>query len=381
MKVLLAILLNFLLAGVYAQSEQCLVDRYADVALFDSSEVVVYENIMYGNATNLFNNVDTDLYVDVWCPDPSIDELEARPLVVLIHGGSFQGGSRDDMNFYCMELARRGFVAATVSYRLGWGCDPNAGVLTCLACGPLANNLPTAAYNAVQDAHAAVRYLVVNAAQYGIDQNWVFTGGVSAGAITALGLAFTSQQDANTYLPVPVAAAGNIAESGNELVADFSIKGVMNNCGAVFNTAMISAGEDIPVISFHDDGDCVVPYGNGRVLSCLGCTAFPFVSGSSIINNHLNSLGICSELNTRQLSLLHCGWPTMNAIKRTSCFFKRIMCGVCTSSGNSDINVSSPCSVLGIEEQVTCASDLNGDGLVNSGDLLILLSEYGTSCQ
>lgn len=362
------------------QLEQCLTERYADIAIFDSTDIVTQSNILYGTSTNLFTNNSTQLFLDVWSPDPSIDPLAERPLILLVHGGSFMAGSRADMNFFCMEYARRGFVAATISYRLGWGCDPNAGIFTCGICGPLAPNVTTAAYCAVQDAHAAMRYLVTNSADFGIDSNWIFAGGVSAGSITALGLTFTDQAEANTYFANSVALAGNIAESGNDLTADFQIKGVVNDCGAVFNTNLIQQGDNIPVISFHDDLDCVVPYNTGNVLSCLGCVAFPVVSGSAVINTRLNQLGICTELNTRQISLNHCSWPALNIVRRSSCFLKRIMCGVCTSSANNDINSSSPCSLLGIEAEDTCASDLNNDGLVNSGDLLILLSEYGIVC-
>lgn len=366
---------------IQAQSDQCLTDRYADIAVFDSTDIVVENNILYGTSTNLFTNNSTNLFLDVWSPDPSIDPLAERPLILLVHGGSFMAGSRADMNFFCMEYARRGFVAATISYRLGWGCDPNAGIFTCGICGPLANNLTTAVYCAVQDAHAAMRYLVTNSVDFGIDTDWIFAGGVSAGSITALGLSFTDQAEANTYFANSVALAGNIDDAGNEWTADFQIKGVVNDCGAVFNANLIQANENIPVISFHDDLDCVVPYNTGNVLSCLGCNAFPVVSGSAVINTRLNQLGICSELNTRQLSLNHCSWPALNIVRRSSCFLKRIMCGVCTSSANNDINSSSPCALLGIEEEGACASDLNNDGLVNSGDLLILLSEYGIICQ
>src|SRR4029453_8127158 len=40
------------------------------------------------------------------------------PAVVCIHGGGFRRGSRDSYLPLCIKLAQRGYVAATISYRL-----------------------------------------------------------------------------------------------------------------------------------------------------------------------------------------------------------------------------------------------------------------------
>ena len=378
----LTIVLLSLFSVVGIAQNQCLTDRYAHNATFDEADIIHHENVVYGNATQLFSGVDQDLIMDVFEPDPAIDPLSARPLIVMIHGGAFYAGQRSDMNYMCMEFAKRGFVAATVSYRLGWNCDPNAGIFTCAVCGGESASLLTAAYCAAQDGKAGIRFLLDDPSVYGVDPDWVFTGGLSAGAITALAIAFMDQAEADVLLPGAVAAAGPLDTSGNELTTPFSIKGVVNDCGAVFNASVIDADEQIGVISFHDEFDCVVPYGNGNVLSCLGCTAFPAASGSSIIHNQLTNLEICSELNTLQLSLGHCSWPQLNIVRRSSCFLKRQMCGVCTSSANNSTVAYSPCANLGVDASTPsdCPSDLNADGVVNAADLLEFLGAFGTVC-
>ena len=40
------------------------------------------------------------------------------PAVVLIHGGGWRSGDKRDYADQCRELASRGFVAATINYRL-----------------------------------------------------------------------------------------------------------------------------------------------------------------------------------------------------------------------------------------------------------------------
>lgn len=361
-------------------AQHCDLGRYGTEEVFSSNEIVQHQNIEFAQAQNLFSGNLQSLKLDVWEPNPEIDSESLRPLIVWVHGGSFLAGSRQEMNYFCDEFAKRGFVSATVSYRLGWNCDPNAGILTCAICGSQSSNLLTAAYCSSQDVRAALRYLVNHAEEYGIDPNWIFIGGVSAGSISALSVAFMDQNEANELLPNAVEQAGLLDTSGNDLTETYEIKGVINDCGAVFNSSVIDAEDRIPVISFHDEGDCVVPYGNGRVLSCLGCTAFPLASGSSIIHNRLMELDVCSELNTLQLSLNHCGWPSGNIVKRGACFLKRTMCGVCTSGDNSNTAASSPCGSLSLPDNDSCIADLNFDGVIGTGDLIILLAAYGNVC-
>lgn len=102
---------------------------------------------------------------------------------------------------------------------------------------------------------------------------------------------------------------------------------------------------NIPVISFHDQLDCVVPYGGGQVISCF-CSAFYFVKGSQVINSRLNSMGVCSELNTVLNSANHCSYPVTSVIKRSSCFLKRVMCNNCISAVNTNIWAINNCDNL-----------------------------------
>ncbi len=82
------------------------------------------------------------------------------PAVLCIHGGGFRAGSREGYNKLCLTLAQRGFVAATISYRLA----------------------PTHQFPAaVHDTKAAVRWLRANAAKYGINPDRIGVTGGSAG--------------------------------------------------------------------------------------------------------------------------------------------------------------------------------------------------------
>jgi len=363
--------------------QHCLSGRYGHSPVFAESEILVSPNITYATKTHWFTGQTVTLQLDVYRPDPSIDTETQRPVVILTHGGSFMAGNRQQMAYDCMEYARRGYVAVTVTYRLGWGCPNDVGILLCGVCGPLQNNIRTALYAAVQDNMDAIKFMQSNASTYGVDMDWVFVGGDSAGAFTAIHTAVWSQDEANSFAPGGLAACGQLLSGTNNYPFTGTIRGIINNCGAIASTSNFGPGVPLPVVSFHDDGDCVVPYGNGTVLSCLGCTAFPVMQGSQSIYNYLNQQEVCTELNTTLISINHCSFPKPTLTKRAACFMKRTMCDVCTTSSNIDAFAFSPCDVLGqsTDPQVPeCPQDLNGNGLVDYGDVLLLLASFGSLC-
>ncbi|MBE7539260.1 MAG: alpha/beta hydrolase [Bryobacterales bacterium] len=94
-----------------------------------------------------------------------------RPAVICIHGGGFRQGRRENYDGVCLELASRGYVAATITYRL-------------------APDHPFPA--AVEDCKAAVRWLRAHAAEYRVDPERIAAWGGSAGANLALLLGTTA---------------------------------------------------------------------------------------------------------------------------------------------------------------------------------------------
>lgn len=71
----------------------------------------VYENIRYGEA-------ERDL-VSVYVPKNAYGR-EKNGCVIVIHGGSWNGGEKEDMAPFCKKIAMQGYIAATMSYSL---CD------------------------------------------------------------------------------------------------------------------------------------------------------------------------------------------------------------------------------------------------------------------
>lgn len=338
----------------FGQTEQyCIENRFSQDPYFDESELDETLDVVYGWAPRWPSTEIDTLRIDFHYPSDAADDLTERPFVMLIHGGSFNAGTRKDMTNIAKSFARRGFVAATMSYRLGWDCSPTAGLLTCLLCANEAPKLTTAIYRSVQDTRAALRFVAHHAADYGIDPHAMFIGGISAGSVAALQTVYMDQELADELCPTCIDDIGPVNEGVNDLSADYTIRGVVNSCGAIGQLEALSTQSQIPVISFHDDGDCVVPSEFGHALGCFGCTAFLTANGSQLIHSEMQALGTCSELNIKLGSGGHCSYNGELLIQRSACFLKRILCGECGSSLNEGEQPVVACDELAIEPVAT----------------------------
>src|SRR5262245_2483 len=107
-------------------------------AIGQQPEIRVERDIVYGKAGHV------ELQLNLALPMGK----GPFPAVVCIHGGGWHQGQRQDMDFMTDVLARRGYVAATVSYRL----------------------VPSARFPAqIEDCKAAVRWLRASAVKYDVN--------------------------------------------------------------------------------------------------------------------------------------------------------------------------------------------------------------------
>ena len=100
---------------------------------------------------------------------------ELLPIVIMIHGGSWSGGTLDDLPDLNSYLAARGYAVAAISYRL-------------------APQYPHPA--ASEDVHAAIEFLKSNAARLELDPSRIVLIGRSAGGQLALLAAYTENDPA-----------------------------------------------------------------------------------------------------------------------------------------------------------------------------------------
>lgn len=117
-------------------------------------------------ADQVYAQYDTRcLKLDMYLP-AGANAKQDVPVVVFVHGGGWRSGFRSEFAPMAVRMARNGYAAVTVSYRLaGEALYPAA----------------------VQDVRAAVRWVRENAGKYGLDpQRIALAGGSAGGQIAAL---------------------------------------------------------------------------------------------------------------------------------------------------------------------------------------------------
>lgn len=152
--------------------------------------VYSYNDLLYG---------EDPIYqsLDIYTPEDSKDKK--LPTIISVHGGGFVYGKKEDYQYYCMDLARRGFKVINFSYRLA----PEY-------------KFPTQ----LEDTNTVFNWVVENADKYHLDLDNLFAVGDSAGG-NILGLYAG-------FLTNPKA----LKETGLSLdLPDLKLKAIALNCG------------------------------------------------------------------------------------------------------------------------------------------------------
>lgn len=128
-----------------------------------SPGIAAFENVTYKRIDS------TSLKLDIY--HPRADTTETFPAVLLIHGGGWVSGSRENQRPMAQQLAEHGYVGIAVSYRLS-------------------REAPYPA--AVHDLKDALKWIRQHAPHYRIDRDNLVVLGASAGAQLATLIGVTS---------------------------------------------------------------------------------------------------------------------------------------------------------------------------------------------
>ncbi len=195
------------------------------------------------------------LFMDV--VQPKNDTLSRRPLIIWAYGGGFIAGARKDMLAFCDLYSKKGYVTATIDYRL----------YSFLNGYPDSIKITNTIMQAVQDMKASIRYFKKTVKEdgnpYRIDTSNIIVGGVSAGAITAM---LTAEMDSTDPIPtwmrtIITAQGGFEGNSGTPLYTS-TVKGAISMSGGLYRKEWLDK-DDLPFAAYHGTADNTVAYGYG----------------------------------------------------------------------------------------------------------------------
>ncbi len=184
-----------------------------------------------------------ELMLDVYSPYNEFTENKA--VVLYVHGGGFSAGDRFGEAYFCKHLARYGFAAVSMSYRL-----TRKGTATGFGCNCPASEKMATFNAAVDDVQDATTFLIQNREQLGIDPHRIILCGSSAGAETVLNAAYQ-----------PPLCYG--LDSG-----PVSYAGVISMAGAIPDLSKVYEESAVPSLFFHGTCDNLVPYASASHHYC-----------------------------------------------------------------------------------------------------------------
>jgi predicted esterase len=221
----------------------------------------VQKDIVYGQGEINNGGAFTDLKLDLYIPDvPTSDGDPATryPLMLMIHGGSFQTGSKTASNVVASakEYAQRGWLVASINYRLqSTNPVPSARIQSLVEYFGEAMSVPQlrAMLAATDDTLTALDFLH---AREDVIPEWTTIWGYSAGAVTALTTGYAL--DDHGIARPPVAAVIELAG------------GVYTAVGTPFDGP---AGTDPVVMVVHGTNDGTVPFSSATQIQAWAIDA------------------------------------------------------------------------------------------------------------
>ena len=325
----LFLLTTLLLFSYNSYSQRYISEIFTDVSVTNDVQYASNISVLSG-APNL-----EILYMDVYEP---VGDIETeRPVIIIAHGGEYlppqlnglpYGDKKDSAIVHlCNKLAKRGFVAISYNYRLGW--NPTATTQETRT-GTYLN----AQYRASQDGFSVVRFLRMNvdiqSNTFGIDTTRIISGGLGVGGQTSASIAFLDRYEEMAMYKfmdpfgqpyVDSSLSGNVygtttrpLNMSNNSSYENDIDFAFNLGGYVSDSTWIEAG-DVPMVSFGLPLDPFAPFDHGAIITqtngdfvANGSGSKGIQSNQAILGNNLPfTWGTYSDAYTTQANLNNSG--------------------------------------------------------------------------
>ena len=257
---------------------------FSSVKSESSYDVIFDEDITYGKGLShqIWNSQAStliDLKLDAYVPK---NDLIDRPVIMLIHGGGFIGGSKQQASIVDMAnyFASRGWVVFSIDYRIkdDFGTVPQEWIdystnIDPVNLEPLSAAQFLATYPAHRDAKAALRWVVANADTYKINTNYITVGGGSAGAMTAVGIGISTEEDYRNEIDI----SEDATLSSTHLEESYQVKTVLDFWGGKISLDALEwiygyqrfNSSSPPLLIVHGTKDTSVPFSNAEELRII----------------------------------------------------------------------------------------------------------------
>ena len=187
-------------------------DTRRDKGLTTPEDIIRCDNIPYGEH-GVWN------LTDVYYPKTT---TSCQKTIISIHGGAWVYGTKEQYQFYCMNLAQRGFTVVNFNYRLA----PE-------------HKYPTA----LEDVNQLFVWLRLHYEEYFVDLNQLYIVGDSAGAqLASQYLIMLNNKEYATTFSFPIES-------------EIKIKAAALNCGAYDILKIMEISEDEGIFSYIGDTD------------------------------------------------------------------------------------------------------------------------------
>src|SRR4030095_74138 len=299
---------------------------------------VRYIDEVFPNAVKILQDQPYSVNITVVTGAPALDTLlfdlyaplgdtcTNRPLAIVLHTGTFlprgllsPTGDKDDYanQQICLRLAKRGYVAASIQYRVGW--NPIAPQDTVRR-----STIINAAYRSIQDLYAFIRFAHLSVEDFGnpyhIDTSRIAVFGIGTGGFVGLNAAVLQQEE--IYIDKFTNPSGKSMIDTN-LVGDLhGIKQAAINIpnhvgynddfqfvfgldGAVGDSSWMEDGLSVPMAVGGTVTHPTTPFGINPITGEIDCELPVFVvggqyvvdiGGSACLISKANSLGINNPL-------------------------------------------------------------------------------------
>lgn len=255
---------------------------------------------------------------------PTGDHNCRRPCLMLVHGGAWIGGSKEDalMVTFAQEFAKKGWVVGVINYRIGMHkTDDYTQYAMCTGsisepCSYIADSAEVirANFRGQQDAKDAIRFMKDRYQQDSTDRYNFFIAGESAGGFIALSTVFF---DKDIEKPLSAGAIAEAPTPDPQLVSclpanysltrgnlddiqghpdqynhDATVEGVGSIYGGMFNLSVIDNISDWPVMYiYHQGSDVLVNYDYGKLLGRLDAECYAPTNLCQLHGNYPSAYG------------------------------------------------------------------------------------------